>query len=98
MLGNTNPILEATGDSFTITAKTVTLESASGSNGDMPINPDGTGRTLINSNTVIDGYLYAPGATHSATYAGGTALTLKAGPTATANIVEWRPPAAATWA
>lgn len=90
VFGNANPILEATGDSFTITAKTMTLESASGSNGNIIINPDGTGQTLINSNTIIDGYLYAPGATLSATYAGGTPLTLKAGPSATANITEWQ--------
>ena len=45
VLGNTNPILEATGDSLLLPAKTVTLESASGSNEDMLINPDGTGRT-----------------------------------------------------
>ena len=90
VFGNANPILEATGDSFTLTAKTMTLETSAGSNGNILINPDGTGQTLINSNTIIDGYLSAPGATLSATYAGGTALTLKAGPLATADILQWQ--------
>ncbi len=90
VFGNANPILEATGDSFTLTANVLTLETSSGSNGNVIINPDGTGQTLINSNTIIDGYLHAPGATLSATYAGGTALTLKAGPTATGDIMQWQ--------
>ncbi|HNS65544.1 MAG TPA: phage integrase N-terminal SAM-like domain-containing protein, partial [Candidatus Woesebacteria bacterium] len=90
VFGNANPILEATGDSFAITAKTLTLETSSGSNGNVIINPDGTGQTLINSNTLIEGYLSAPGATLSATYAGGRALTLKAGPSATGDIMQWQ--------
>ncbi|MEX0896128.1 MAG: site-specific integrase, partial [Patescibacteria group bacterium] len=82
-LGTTNPELIATGDSFTITADSLTLETTSGTDGDIVLSPDGLGEIIAES------YIAAPGATLSATYAGGTALTLRAGPSATANIMSW---------
>lgn len=90
LLGEMSPSLKATSGSFSIEAQTLTLQTSAGSNGNIILDPNGTGTILLNANTHVDGYLYAPGATLSATYAGGVPLTVKAGPSATANITEWQ--------
>jgi cytoskeletal protein RodZ len=92
VLGTTTPVLKSDSgsSSLTIESNQLILRTATGSNGDVVISPDGAGQTLINSDLTLDGYLFAPGATLSATYAGGTALILKGGPSGTANIQEWQ--------
>lgn len=84
VLGNTNPVLKSTGTSFAIEGRTLTLRTASGSNGNIALTPDGLGQIIASR------YISAPGATLSATYAGGTALVLRAGPSATADITQWQ--------
>ncbi len=81
VLGNTNPMLQATGDSFTIEAQSMTLQTASGSDGDIILAPDGLGEIIAQS------YVAAPGATLSATYAAGVPLTINGGPTGTGNLI-----------
>lgn len=49
----------------------------------------GVGTTGPGSRLDVAGYIKAPAATFSATYAGGTALKLNAGPSATADIMQW---------
>ena len=90
VLGSSSPTLSATGDSFTIEAQTLTLQTASGSNGDILLSPDGTGQVFVNSDLDVTGFISAPGATLSANYAGGTALVTRGGPSGTANIQEWQ--------
>ncbi len=90
LIAESNSILKSTGTSFTIEAATLTLQTPAGSNGDIVLDPDGIGKVEINSDLDVEGYLSAPGATLSATYAGGTALILKAGPSATADIAQWK--------
>ncbi|HAU99335.1 MAG TPA: hypothetical protein DCW55_03820, partial [Candidatus Pacebacteria bacterium] len=41
-------------------------------------------------------YIQAPGATFSATYAGGTPLTVQGGPSGTANLMDWKSGAGST--
>ncbi|MCB9813502.1 MAG: phage integrase N-terminal SAM-like domain-containing protein [Pseudomonadales bacterium] len=84
LLGEVSPTLKATSGTFSIEAQTLTLKTSSGSNGDIIISPDGLGEVLSTS------YFSAPGATFSATYANGTSLVLKGGPSGTANIQEWQ--------
>lgn len=90
VLGSANPTLRATGDSFTIEAQSLTLQTSSGSDGDIILSPDGLGEVFVNSDLTSTGYISAPGATLSATYAGGTALVARGGPSGTANIQEWQ--------
>ena len=84
VLGNTNPLLKSTGTSFTIEGRTLTLRTASGSNGNISLSPDGIGKVIATK------YFEAPGATLSATYAGGTALVARGGPSGTADITQWQ--------
>ncbi|MBT3249409.1 MAG: site-specific integrase [Candidatus Pacebacteria bacterium] len=84
VLGEVSPKIRAVSGNFTLEGEALTLTTTSGSNGDITLDPDGLGGLISTA------YFEAPGATLSATYAGGTALTLKAGPTATANIMEWQ--------
>ncbi|MBP9819915.1 phage integrase N-terminal SAM-like domain-containing protein, partial [Candidatus Woesebacteria bacterium] len=90
VLGEVSPTIRSVSGTFSLEAQTLSLETSSGSNGDIILSPDGTGQVEVNADTVIDGYLYAPGATLSATYAGGTALVARGGPSGTANIQEWQ--------
>ncbi|MFH1967355.1 MAG: site-specific integrase, partial [Patescibacteria group bacterium] len=90
LLGNATPVLKSTGTSFAIEAQTLTLQTSSGTNGNISLTPDGTGRVNINSDLALDGILTAPMATFSANYADGTALVLKGGPSGTVNIMEWQ--------
>ncbi len=95
VLGNSTPKIKATGDSFTLEGKAFTIQTPTGSDTDITVNAGrniifdagiaGTGGSLVSRD-----YIEAPGATLSATYAGGTALTLRAGPTATADIMRWQ--------
>ena len=96
VFGNANPKLKATGQSFAIEAETMTLQTPTGSNGDISLSPDGTGRVNINSDLALDGFLEAPGATLSANYAGGTALVLAGAPSGTADIMQWKDNTGAT--
>ncbi len=84
VLGEVSPTLKATTGTFSIEAQALTLKTSSGSNGDIIFNPNGLGEVLST------GYFSAPGATFAATYAGGTSLVLKGGPSGTANIQEWQ--------
>ncbi|MBD3279488.1 MAG: hypothetical protein GF390_02125, partial [Candidatus Pacebacteria bacterium] len=84
VLGNANPKLKATGDSFTIEAKSLTMQTTSGSNGNLIFDADGTGAILAYDN------LHAPTATISATYATGIALVARGGPSGSVSIQEWQ--------
>jgi hypothetical protein len=92
VLGNTNPKIKATGTTFTLEGNSLTLQTTSGSNTDISLLSDQD--IILDAGTndliVARDYLTGPGATLSATYAGGTALTLRAGPSATADILSWR--------
>ncbi|PIY80837.1 MAG: hypothetical protein COY80_00775, partial [Candidatus Pacebacteria bacterium CG_4_10_14_0_8_um_filter_42_14] len=90
VLGEVSPTLRSTSGTFSIEAQGLLLKTSSGSNGDITLSPDGTGGVRVESDLTSTGYFAAPGATLSATYAGGTALTLKAGPSATGDIVQWK--------
>ncbi len=90
VLGEVSPKIRSTNGTFTIDAQSLLLKTSTGSNGDINLSPDGTGRTIVNSNLNTTGYFTAPGATLSATYAGGTALVVRGGPSGTANIQEWQ--------
>jgi hypothetical protein len=93
VLGETSPGLRSISGTFAIEGQALLLQTTSGSNGDITMSPDGTGGVNITSNlsvtgtTALRGYLAAPGATFSATYAGGTALIARGGPAGTANIL-----------
>lgn len=84
VLGNSNPKIKSTGDSFTLEGNSVTLQSASGSSGNIVFNADGVGGIIAQD------AFFAPNATFSANYAGGKALVAKGGPSGTANIQEWQ--------
>jgi hypothetical protein len=84
LLGEVSPTLKSTTGTFSIEAQALTLQTSSGSNGDIIFDPDGLGEVLST------GYFYAPGATFAATYAGGTSLVLRGGPSGTGNIQEWQ--------
>lgn len=88
-LGSLNPELRASSGTFTIEAQSLTLQTASGSNGDIVLAPDGTGQVSILSDLFLAGYLSAPGATLSATYAEGKALVVNGVAGQTANLTEW---------
>ncbi len=90
VLGGATPKLKASSTSLTLEGTTLNLQTTSGSNGNIVLDPDGLGQIIARD------YIGAPGATLSATYAGGTALTLKAGPSATADIVKWQSSAGST--
>ncbi len=90
ILGEVSPLLKAVSGNFAIEAETLTLQTSSGTNGDITLSPDGTGQVQVQSDLDVTGYISAPGATLSATYAGGTALITKGGPSGTANIQEWQ--------
>jgi|GEM_PF-4289692 len=90
-LGNTNPKIKATGTTFTLEGKALTLQTTAGSATDITLSSDrniildaGVGGLIDNRD-----FIFAPGATLSANAAGSTALTLKAGPSATADIAKW---------
>ena len=83
-LGSYSPTLKSTSGTFTIEGQSITIQTTSGSNGDIVLAPDGLGEIIARS------YLSAPGATLSATYDAGVPLTLKGGPSGTANLTEWR--------
>ncbi|MFZ5376876.1 MAG: site-specific integrase [Patescibacteria group bacterium] len=95
VLGNANPKIKATGDSFTLEGASLTLQTTSGSNTDITLS---AGDDIILDAGGVGGtgaikaydFLHAPGATLSANYAGGTALVLKAGPSATGDIMQWQ--------
>ncbi len=90
LLGEVSPRIKSNSGTFSLEAQTLSLETSSGSNGNIILNPDGTGKVIVQSNLDLEGYLYAPGATFSATYAGGKALVTRGGPSGTANIQEWQ--------
>ncbi|PIR63589.1 MAG: hypothetical protein COU64_03990, partial [Candidatus Pacebacteria bacterium CG10_big_fil_rev_8_21_14_0_10_40_26] len=90
IFGEVSPTLKAVSGNFSIEAETLTLKTAAGSNGNIALSPDGTGDVLVNSDLFVDGYIAAPGATLSATYAGGTALIARGGPSGSANIQVWQ--------
>jgi glycine cleavage system H lipoate-binding protein len=89
VLGSSSPTLQSTGDSFTIEAQALTLQTASGSDGDIIISPDGLGEVIINSDLNLNGFLSAPGATLSANYVGGKPLVVQGLASHTANLTEW---------
>lgn len=90
-LGTTNPAIKATGTTFNIEGNSVTLKTTAASATDLTLTGDkdvvlntaGTGAIIAQD------YLAAPGATLSATYAGGRALTLRGGPSASTDIMQW---------
>jgi hypothetical protein len=82
VLGENSPTLQSVSGTFYIQGQNIQLQTTTGSNGDIILAPDGLGGITLTK------YLEAPGATLSATYAGGTALTVAAGPSATANILN----------
>ncbi len=88
-LGSLNPDLRSTNGTFTIEAQSLVLQTVSGSNGDIVLAPDGTGQVGVLSNLFMSGYLSAPGATLSATYAGGIPLVVNGVSGQTANLTEW---------
>lgn len=90
LLGEVSPTLRSVSGTFAIEAQTLSLQTSAGSNGDIILAPDGTGTVFVQSDLDLEGYLRAPGATFSATYAGGTALVTRGGPSGTANIQEWQ--------
>ena len=91
ILGSDNPAIKtSSGKDLTLEANSFTIQTQSGSDGDIIFSPDGLGNVQINSDLLLDGFLAAPGATLSANYAGGTALVLKGGPSGTGNIMEWQ--------
>ena len=92
VLGTTTPLLksDSSSSSLTIESNQLVLRTATGSNGDVIISPDGDGDVIISSDLDLSGFLTAPGATFSANYAGGTSLVLQGGPSGTANIQEWQ--------
>ena len=92
VLGTATPVLKSasTSSSLTIESNQLVLRTATGSNGDILISPDGTGDVVISSDLDLAGFLTAPEATLSANYAGGTSLVLQGGPSGTANIQEWQ--------
>jgi hypothetical protein len=102
VLGENSPTITSTSGTFTLEGEAVTIQTVPGSNGDITLSPDGTGGVIITSTTtfqdsitvqgdgILTGYLAAPGATLSATYAGGTALVVQGGPSGTATIQEWQ--------
>lgn len=47
--GNANPTFQATGGDFTLSGQTTVIETNTGSNGDIVLNPDGTGKVDIQS-------------------------------------------------
>lgn len=90
VFGEVSPTLKAVSGTFSIEAETLTLKTTAGSNGNIALSPDGIGDVIVNSDLLVDGYIAAPGATFSATYAGGTPLVVKGGPGGTATIQEWQ--------
>jgi hypothetical protein len=95
VLGEVSPTIKSVAGTFSLEGQALTLQTVLGSNGDITLSPDGTGGVIITSPTTLEGatmtgYLAAPGATFSATYAGGTPLVVKGGPSGTANIQEWQ--------
>jgi hypothetical protein len=90
ILGEVSPTLKSTTGTFSIEAQTLSLETSTGSNGNIFLTPNGTGKVIVQSNLDLEGYLHAPGATLSATYAGGTALVARGGPSGTVNIAEFQ--------
>lgn len=102
VLGEVGPQIRSISGTFSIEGRALTLQTGSGSNGNITLDPDGTGgislvgATTIQGNTTvqgtadIQGYLAAAGATLSATYAGGKPLVVKGGPSGTANLTEWQ--------
>lgn len=90
VLGEVSPRIRSVSGTFAIEAQALSLQTSSGSNGNITLSPDGTGKVIVQSDLDLEGYLHAPGATLSATYAGGTALVTRGGPSGTANIQEWQ--------
>ena len=82
VLGENSPGIRSISGTFVVEGRTLQLQTAAGSNGNIILDADGTGGTFIRD------YLSAPGATLSATYAGGTPLTVRGGPSGTANIIS----------
>ncbi|MEO8581627.1 MAG: site-specific integrase [Patescibacteria group bacterium] len=76
LLGEQSPQLRSVGGTFTISGATLNLVTNSGSNGNIIIDPDGTGTINLNGNVINDGYIFTHGATISATYAGSTPLVI----------------------
>ncbi|HYD34822.1 MAG TPA: site-specific integrase [Vitreimonas sp.] len=84
ILGETSPKLKSVSGTFTLEGQTIKLQTTSGGNGNIIIDADGTGGTFIND------YLKAPGATLSATYAGGVPLTVLGGPSGMGNLANFQ--------
>ncbi len=82
VLGEISPGIRALSGQFIIEGESIQIQTKSGSNGNIILDADGIGGTITRD------YFSAPGATLSATYAGGTPLTLKGGPSGTANILS----------
>ena len=86
-LGEVSPSLISNSGTFTIEGEALTLQTQTGSNGDITLAPDGTGGTNILSDLDLDGYLQAPGATLSANYAGATPLSIEAAASQTGDLL-----------
>jgi len=84
VLGETSPVIRSTTGDFTLEGQALLLQTTAGSDGDIVLDADGIGGVISRD------YLYAPGATLSATWAGGTALVARGGPGGTGNIQEWQ--------
>ena len=75
VLGTDDPeIKTATGSGLLLEADSLSIQTQTGSDGDISLSPDGIGNVLVNADLLVDGFLDAPGATLSANYAGGLAL------------------------
>ena len=82
VLGTATPKIKSSTGTLTLEATALTLQTTA--NGNIALSPNGLG------NIIASRYIAAPGATLSATYAGGTALVTKGGSAGTANIQEWQ--------
>lgn len=82
VLGEVNPEIRSLSGTFTLEGRSLLFQTTSGSNGDIVLDADGIGGVISRD------YVYAPGATISATYAGGVPLTVQGGPSGTAHIAD----------
>jgi hypothetical protein len=84
VLGEVSPMIKSVSGTLTLEGQSILLQTTSGSNGNIIFDADGTGGVQSRD------YISAPGATLSATYAGGVPLTAKGGPSGTGNLTDWR--------
>ncbi len=80
VMGEDSPGIRGISGTFILEAPSIQIQTTN--NGNIILDANGTGGTIIND------LMHAPGATLSANYAGGTALTIKGGPSGTANILS----------